>query len=141
MPARSVHHALRKAATTMEMLVAISLLAFAVTGMGQFVRQVNSGLRDRELSARIGWELLNARERIGTWPKERLTVEQIQKLPVSAALAESLEEAQFTASIVTIATPIRATQITLALECKVLGQPAQPAVLTFWVAAEGDGDS
>ncbi len=83
----------------MEMLVAISLLAFAVTAMGQFVSQVSSGLRDRELSARIGWEIMNARERIGSWPIDDITVEQIEQLQVSEPLAKSLTAAKFTARV------------------------------------------
>ncbi len=125
----------------MEMLVAVSLLAFAVTAMGQFVSQVNSGLRDRELSARLGWEIMNARELIGTWPIEDITVEQIEKLLVSEPLAKSLTDAKFKALVVPVDEPLAAIRVTLALECKLAGQLAQPAVLTFWIARQSDGDS
>lgn len=131
----------RNAVTIIEMLVATSLLVFAVSALGQFVSHINSGLRDRELSARIGWELLSARERIGTWPIERVTVEQIEQLPISAALANRLDEAKFTANVVQLDAPLNATQVALALECNFGGQKAQPSVLTFWVVPESEGGS
>jgi hypothetical protein len=130
----------RTAATTVEMLVAISLLVFAVTAMGRFVVQVNHGLRDRELSARIDLELMNARERIGSWPIERITSSEIGQLRVSEPLANGLADARFVAAVAEIDQPVRATQVTLALQCTLNSQLAQPAVLTFWVTRNsGDG--
>lgn len=117
----------------MELLVAIAIMGFAVVAMGQFTSHVNRGLRDRELSARIDWELQNARERIGALAPESITAEQIAKLPVSASLANWLHEPKFITRIEQMETPVKAIQVTLALECGLNGQTAQPAVITFWV--------
>ena len=119
----------------MEVLVAIALLAVATTLVGGFVHQVQAGLRDRELSTRCDWELLNARERIGSWRTEQITLEQIRQIPVSDSLTSLVENAHLTASIQDIEKPLPAKQITLAIECDLKGQTVQPSILTFWVTS------
>lgn len=122
----------------MEMLVAMSLLAAAMTMVGKFVHQVQAGLKNQELSARFDWELLNARERIGSWAEEQITVQQIQQIPISDSLSSQVTNAHFAASIMKIETPLPATQVTLAFECEVAGQTIQPSMLTFWVASPAE---
>jgi hypothetical protein len=117
----------------MEVLVAISLLAAATTLVGGFTHQVRSGLRNRELSTRCDWELMNARERIGSWPAEKINLEQIQQLPLSDSLATRANNVYLTAAIRRVEKPLPAMQVTLAIECDVNGQTVQPSNLTFWV--------
>ena len=117
----------------MEVLVAISLLAAATTLVGGFTHQVRSGLRERELSTRCDWELMNARERIGSWPAEKITLEQIQQIPLSDSLTARANNVHLTAAIRNVEKPLPATQITLAIECDLNGQTVQPSILTFWV--------
>ncbi len=128
----------RRATSTMEMVVAIALLAATATMVGKFVHQVKLGLRDRELSARFDWELMNAHERIGSWPLERITLEEIQQISLPKALTEHVANARLTASIQKIEKPLPATQITLAIECERYGQTIQPSVLTFWVPSSAE---
>lgn len=126
----------RRATSTMEVIVAIALLAAATTVVGGFVHRVQKGLRDRELSARFDWELKNTRERIGSWPEEHLTLERIQQIELSKSLlpGDSPEtKPRLTASIQKIEKPLPATQITLAIECNLHGQTIQPSIFTFWV--------
>jgi hypothetical protein len=130
----------RTATTTMEVVVAIALLAVAATLVGRFVGQVKQGLRDRELTARFEWELLNARERIGSWTADRITLERIQQLPISDALASRLKNARLAAAVQNIETPLPALQVTLGLEGELNGQAIQPAVLTFWVPSTTAGE-
>jgi hypothetical protein len=130
---------LRNAISTMEVVVAIALLAAATTLVGGFVHQVKAGLRDRELSTRCEWELLNARERIGSWPVEQITLQQIQQMPISESLAAQVASARLSAAIQKIEKPVPATQVTLAIECELDGQTVQPSVLTFWVPASVEG--
>ncbi len=123
----------RRATTTMEVLVAIALLAVAITLVGGFVHQVKIGLRDRELSTRFDWELMNARELIGSWPLEQITLERIQQISLSESLTNQATNPHLAASIQKIENPRPATQITLAIECELNGQTIQPSILTFWV--------
>jgi hypothetical protein len=129
---------LRTATSTMEVFVAISLLIAASALVGAFVHQVQSGLRDRELSTRCDWELMNAREQIGSWPPERISVEQIQQMPLSDSLSTQLAKAYLTASIQNIEKPMPAKQVTLAIECDLHGQIVQPSILTFWVPSSAE---
>ena len=117
----------------MEVLVAISLLAVATALVGGFVHQVQAGLRDRELSTRCDWELMNARERIGSWQTDQISLEKIQQIPISDSLSSHVNNAHLIASIKNIEKPVPATQITLAIECELKGQTVQPSILTFWV--------
>ena len=134
-PIKNLHSAasLRIATSTMEVVVAIALLAAATTMVGGFVHQVKAGLRDRELSTRCDWELMNARERIGSWPVEQITLQQIQQIPLSESLTAHIANAHLSASIQKIERPQSATQITIAIEGELNEQTIQPSVLTFWV--------
>lgn len=123
----------RSATSVMEVVVAIALLAAATTMVGGFVHQVKQGLRDRELSARCDWELINARERIGSWPVEQITTEQIQQIPISKPLSDRVVDAHWSSTIQPIEKPRPALQVTLALEFQRNGQTTQPSVVTFWV--------
>ena len=122
--------------STLEVVIAFSLLVVAVTFVGRFVSQVRVGLKDRELSARTEWELRNARERIGSWPVEQITRERIEQLPLSKSLSDRFESAGFVAQVQHIDQPIVAEQVTLAIAGTRDGQKIEPAVVTFWVSAE-----
>lgn len=127
----------RAATTTAETMVAIAILGIAMAGVGRFVASVNQGLRERELSARIGCELINARERIGSWSPEEITKANIERLPVSEVLMGHLQEAHWKASVSAIEEPASALQVELTLVCKYQGQLATPDRLTFWVERMG----
>ena len=134
-PIKNLHSAasLRIATSTMEVVVAIALLAAATTMVGGFVHQVKAGLRDRELSTRCDWELMNARERIGSWPVEQITLQQIQQISLSESLTAHIANAHLSAAIQQIKKPVPAIQVTLAIEGELNEQTIQPSVLTFWV--------
>ena len=123
----------RAASSTAEVIIAIALLAIAASLVGRFVSQVRSGLSDRELGARIGWELQNARERIGSWSTDEITAERIGQMQVSKGIAGRIENARLNASVKRIESPVVATQVTLGLQGELKGQTIQPTVLTFWV--------
>ena len=122
----------------MEVIVAIALLGAAASLVGQFVTQVQRGLRDRELNVRCDWELLNARERIGSWSSEQVTKERIESIEISGPLRKRLESPKFSASVTRMDHPIVAQQVTIGLEAVYNGQVIRPSVLTFWVRDEGD---
>lgn len=126
----------RRAATTIELVAAIAILAACSSIVLGFVSQVRQGLRDREIAARLDWELMNVREEIASWEASSITVEKIQQLTVSQALRDSLDDCQWIANVEIMEQPIPAKQITLALNVTLRGQPAQPAILTFWVPTQ-----
>lgn len=117
-----------------EVIVAIALLGTATVAVGRFAVMTKQGLREQELGARLSAELLNARQRIGSWPQEQLTAEHIEELPFSAALAEQVDDLKWRALVEPITEPASALRVTLRLECSLHGQTAQPQALTFWVA-------
>ena len=125
---------LRNGASLAEVLVAIALLGMATVAIGRFAVMTKQGLRQRELGTRLSTELLNARERIGSWPQEQLTVEQIGAIPFSAELAEQVDDLKWRAIVEAVEEPTRALRVTLKLECTLQGQSAQPQAITFWVA-------
>ena len=125
--------------TTTEVLVSIAVLGAAVTGVGKFASTMQQGLRDRELSARIGWEVLNAREEIGSWNFAEITAERIEAMPVSDVLHRDILDARWEAQVEIIEQPVAATQVTLALAGNYRGQAARPQRLTFWVARSVPG--
>ena len=125
---------LRRATTIMEPLVATAILTTAMIGVGRFRASTAQGLHDQELNARMSWELVNVRERIGAWPLEEITVQRIESLPFSSALTNQLEELRWRATVAPIDDPIAGLQVTLRLQCKLYEQTVQPKQLTFWVA-------
>lgn len=126
----------------LELLVAMALLATATVGIGKFISATTEGLQARELSARIGWELDNARERIGAWADSELTEQQIENLPFSEALTGQLDNLHWSATVTPTAQPAQTKRVHLTIECQLFDQTARPDSLTFWVAsvdaAEGD---
>ncbi len=126
----------RAGTSTLEVVIAFGLLVVALTMVGRFVSQVKSGLRVRELSNRTEWELLNARERIGSWSPEQITRERIEQLPLSKSLTDRFTSAAFVARVTHVDQPIVAEQVTLAIAGELDGQKIEPAVLTFWVPVE-----
>ncbi len=118
-----------------ELIVAMAVLATAMVGVGQFASNTGRGLGQRELSSRIGWELANAREQIGSWKPENIAVERIESLPFSASLKNSLDDLRWQAQVESIVEPAHAIRVALTLHCTHHDQPAQPASLVFWVAA------
>lgn len=125
----------RAGVSTVEILVATALLATAITGIGRLAHSTQQGLRDRELAARLHWEIGNAREQIGTWAADEITVARMEALPFSPALSKQLEGLRWQAKVHSISEPATALQVTLAIQCLVDSQAAQPAQLTFWVAS------
>lgn len=121
--------------SVVELLVALALLGTVALGVGQLTVRTKEGLRNRELSSRLNWELKNARETIGAWPVSEITVEKIQQMPISLSLASQLEDLGWEASIEAISQPVDALQVTLTLRCRIDEQAARPVSLTFWVDA------
>ncbi len=126
----------RKASSTMETVVAVVLLGSAIALVGSFVASVNQGLADRELSARIGWEIANAREIVGSWNPVAVTEERIEALPVAESITSRLPDAKWAAQVTPITEPVAAWQVTLQLTCTYQGQAAAPEELTFWIERE-----
>lgn len=126
-------HPVRAATTTAELIVAMVVLSAAVGGVGRLASSVTSGLRERELSARIGWEIVNAREQIGSWTPGEITSQRIAALPISEALTSQLSHCRWESSVSVIERPARAIRVNLALVCEYQGQQASPQRLTFWV--------
>ena len=113
----------------------MALLTVATVGVGQLMTRSSDGLRDRALSNRLDWELVNAREKIGTWELTQITSENIEQLPFSEALAAQVSKLHWEANVTRIAQPAAALQIQLSLHCTIHEQPTRPVSLTFWVEA------
>lgn len=125
----------RAGVSTVEILVATALLATAITGIGRLAHATQQGLHDRELATRLHWEIGNAREQIGSWGVEGITVARIEALPFSPALTKQLDGLRWHADVQSISEPATALQVSLAIQCLVNSQAAQPAKLTFWIAS------
>ena len=123
----------RSGVSSIEILVATALLATVITGIGRLAHTTHQGLRDRELAARLHWEIVNAREQVGTWAADQITAARIEALPFSPALTTQLDGLRWQAQVHTITEPATALQVTLAIHCMVESQAAEPATLTFWV--------
>ncbi len=121
--------------TTVELIVAMVVLATAVVGVGRFASNTGQGLRARELSSRIGWELANAREQIGSWQPASIAVDKIESLSFSESLRENLDDLRWQAEVEAVSEPAHAIRVVLTLHCRLQDQPARPASLVFWVDA------
>ncbi|MEM7473629.1 MAG: hypothetical protein AAF483_01415 [Planctomycetota bacterium] len=123
----------RSGISVTETVIAALLLSAALGAVLRFAVSAKSGLRNQELRTRLEWELVNAREKIGAWPEDKITEEAIATLPVSGALTRKLQELQWSAKITSIKSPVEALQVDLALHYEVQGRFAEPRSLSFWV--------
>lgn len=123
----------RSGFTVAETLIAVVLLGVAVTGVGKLVHNVSQGLQDRELACRIGWEISNARELIGTWSAEDITEARIEQLPISGSVRQALRNAEWETRIVETVRPLAAVRVHLALIGDYRGHTIRPQERIFWV--------
>ncbi len=138
--------------TVTETVIALVILGFVITGIGQFASYINTGINDLRLSKQIRWEIENAREVIGTWPVERVTTDNIDQLPISSRIAEELSDAKWKSSVAPASfslsagsstssgsiadgtsMTVAAKTVTLQLQAQYKGQSISPVELTFWV--------
>lgn len=122
----------------MEMSITLVLLAAALVAVGTFSSAVKKGLYDRELSERVGMEVLNFREEIGSWEYEAITSDRIESTPVPDLFHNSLQDAQWEAKVSELEAPLVTKQITLTLSADYLGQVVRPQQMTFWVVKQVD---
>lgn len=132
---RSATRRSRSGTTTIEVVVAITLLTTAAVGVSSFAASSRAGLRQRELSARIAVELDNAREIIGAWQPTDVTVDNIEQLSFSDSFPASYQP-RWIADVETIDTPVPAVRVRLLLELTIGQQVARPDALTFWIDAQ-----
>jgi len=130
--------ATRRASITTEAVVSIIVLAAATAVVSRFAATFQAGLKERELAAQIGVEIVNTRELIGTWSLERITSENIAELPVGTSLSDRLENVRWEAAVVDIDKPLPLRQLTLLLLCDYRGQRAALESLTFWVSNDSN---
>ena len=124
-----------------ELVVSLTLLTVALIGVGRFVRTVQSGLKERELSQLIGWEIANARDTISTWEPEAVSTERIAALPISKALSTRLDSVHWHAVVDAVTRPVDALRITLTLQCILHEQDSAPERIVFWIPVQGEGDA
>lgn len=124
----------RQGFTITETLIATLLLGITIAIIGTFSSTLARGLRDRELSARIGSEITSLREVIGSWKTEEITVENIEAIPVVKAIGKRMANARWQAQVAQIEEPIEGLAVTISLVAEYEGQAIQPEKLRFWVA-------
>lgn len=146
----------------MESVIVLILLVVIFASIGKFAAHVNQGIQRRWLALQLQWELNNAREIIGSWAVPEVTQSRIEKLGVSAELAELLENPRWSATVqpqllavgsidnqtglpspapAAQSAPSRsvtvpATAVRLQLQAGFLGQQIKPVELVFWLLAE-----
>ena len=128
----------RQGFTITETLVATLLLGITIAIIGTFSSTLARGLDDRELSARIGWELTSLRETVGSWKVEKITAKNIEAIPVVDAIDKRLPSARWQAQVEPIKEPIEGLAVTISLVAEYEGQTIQPEKLRFWVAKRFD---
>ncbi|MFK7738212.1 MAG: hypothetical protein AB8B50_19445 [Pirellulaceae bacterium] len=133
LPPRKPRIQMRLGVTTTEAIISALLLGLTVAAAGKFASMTHEGLRERELSARIDWELVNARERIGSWSPTEVTEPNVESVAFSAHLKEHFDELAWQAEVEKVETPLAALQVRLSLTATRKSQAIRPADLTFWV--------
>lgn len=134
------HHRRRQAFSAMELIVSIALLTSALVAVSQFVSHAGRAQHNQELSARLQWEIINARETIGSWHPAQVTPERIVELPVSEQLKEHISGLRWETRVATVRHPLPALRINLQLQGEHLGQAIAPERLTFWIVLEENAD-
>ena len=123
-----------------EIIVSLALLTAALVGIGRFVHTVQAGLKERELSHLIGWEIANVRDTISTWKLEDISVERIESLPIPKVLSARVGSAHWRAIVDPVEQPVHGLRVTLAFKCVLHEQESEPEQLVFWIATHGEGD-
>jgi hypothetical protein len=130
--------ALRKAFSTLELIVALALLTSVVASVGKYASYVQRGIRDRQLAQQLHWELVNTRELIASWKIAEVTKQRIESLPISAQLVEQLTQASWLATVepesAVAAFSSDVLAVTLQFRANLRDQAIRPLELKFWVA-------
>ena len=126
----------RKAISVTETVVAVLVLGVACGVVMRFAVQIKQGLQQRELSSRLTWELINAREQIGSWSANEITESRIAELQLSEDLTKQVSNLRWDVEVSKVDSPAPAKRVDLSLRCQLRGQEIKPTQLTFWVVAK-----
>jgi len=126
-----------------ELIVAVALLSIITAVVGHFVAYMNHAIETHELHRLMRWELDNAREQIGSWQPDEITVERISALPFTAAVREKLQNPAWlseiqVANIQGLDRPPAFLSVRIAITADYREQSIRPIELFFWVAAKSE---
>ncbi len=118
-----------------EVMISVVLLGLLLTLLVPLVKSVNESRRiaDQRRVALI--ELSNLLEQVASWPREKVTVDDIQKLSLSETTKAALPDATLTSKATAETAPAGLMKIELALKWSQPGANAPPVRLTGWLAA------
>lgn len=121
----------RNGTTHLELIVAAVLLTATLAGITAYRQRTIVSNQFAQRASLAQSRVLNMRREIGTWPIDKITVANIEKLPPDELAG--LPDARWLAVVSEIESPVNGKQVTLALQWKLGATSATSPGLTFWV--------
>ena len=121
--------------TVAECLVAIAMLLPIAILVGKIGLQTERSSRDSVLASHALRDLNNAREQIGAWAYEDVSVARIQSISMPENLAFEASSRKWLTSVEDVSEPISAKRISLSLQWMPARSefPTEVGPITFWV--------
>ncbi len=129
-----------------EITVVFVVLTLAIGGLGKFASVVGKLKRESTIAQHLQWDLISARETIGSWNIEDITADAIHSLAISSVVANHFYNARWNADIEhtpasEVGPDIRSIRVHLFMTGELAGQPIEPASLVFWVVERQEGSA
>ncbi len=106
----------RPGMTLLECMVAMILLSSAFAIVLRFQSKTLVVHLEQCTQAKIFQAIVSARERIGAWNLEEITVESIQSMPMNEELLVDNEQPRWVASVVDVEEPIQGKKVTIGIQ-------------------------
>ena len=122
--------------TVAECLVAIAMLLPIAILVSKIGLQTERSSRESVLASHALRDLINAREQIGSWPYENVSVARIQSISIPENLAFEASSREWLVSVEEVSEPISAKTISLSMQWTPVRSefPTEVGPITFWVS-------
>ncbi len=127
----------RSGSLLIEVMVSVTLVGLLLSVTVPLMKSANESRRLTDQRRTALQELGNLMEQVASWPRERVTLENVAKLSLSDETKAALPEAKLITKATTQSEPSGAVKIELSLDWDQLGKSDTRSVnLTSWMAGK-----
>lgn len=126
----------RRGALLLEVMISVVLLGLLLSVTAPVLKSVSQSRRLADQRRVAVLELSNLMEQVASWPRERVTVENISKLALSDSTVAALSDAKLTTKATPQSEPTGLMKIELTLDWTQPIAATQPVRLTSWLAGK-----
>lgn len=126
----------RRGALLLEVMISVVLLGLLLSVTAPILKSVSESRRLADQRRVALLELSNLMEQVASWPRERVTADEIAKLTLSDATKAALPEVKVTSKATPQGEPPGLMKIELVIDWSQPLAGAKPVRLTSWLAGK-----